>query len=119
MRQTSAKPPKGAPTPIKEEIFSFGSGRLYADNDEYASKDLPFDILTIAFESGRGFEGGDRWAITVKAKDRDPEVMTLGANPKRDEQLQAAQAYLDRVGPITNVRLRRSGNAYYFANAEP
>lgn len=98
--------------------FSFGSGNSYADNSEYASKNLTFDILTISFETGRGYEGQDRWAVTVKPADRDCEILSLGSNSGRDEQLRAAQAHLERGGTIKNVRLRRSGNAYYFTDGD-
>lgn len=96
--------------------FTFGSGALYANSDEYASKALAFDILAIAFEPGKGYEGANRWAITIKAEERDAEILTLGANPKRDEQLREAQAHLERGGSIPNTRLRRSGSAYYFVS---
>jgi hypothetical protein len=100
------------------ESFSFGSGRSYADANEYASKGLSFDILAIAREVGRGYEAGsDRWALTVKAADRDCEILTLGCNPKRDDELAKAQAHLGRGGTITNKRLRLSGGAYYLADA--
>jgi hypothetical protein len=99
--------------------FSFGSGRSYADAAEYASKGLTFDVLAIARETGRGFEPGkDRWALTVKATDRDCEILTLGCNPGRDEELAGAQAHLERGGAITNKRLRLSGGAYYLADAD-
>ena len=55
------------------EKFSFGSGHAYADNAEFASKGLRFDILEIKFEPGRGYEGHDRWLVTVKVADREPE----------------------------------------------
>ncbi|MFZ0575162.1 MAG: hypothetical protein WAM02_10840 [Candidatus Cybelea sp.] len=98
--------------------FSFGSGRGYADAAEYASKGLAFDVLGIAREAGLGYEPGkDRWALTVKAADRDCEVLTLGCNPKRDEELANAQAHLQRGGIIANKRLRLSGGAYYLADA--
>jgi hypothetical protein len=100
------------------ENFSFGSGHSYADNDEYASKNLTFDILAIERETGRGYDGKDRWALTVKATDRDCETLTLGCNPKRDEELAAARAHLARGGTIVNKRLRRSGNAYYLTNGD-
>ncbi len=98
--------------------FSFGSGNTYADNSEYASKGLQFDVLAVTFEAGRGFEGQDRWLITVKVADRESEQLSLGSNPKRDEQLKAAQAHLERGGTIANVRLRRSGNAYYLTDGD-
>jgi hypothetical protein len=37
----------------------------------------------------------------VKPADRDCEILSLGSNPGRDEQLRAAQAHLERGG--TNV----------------
>jgi len=109
--------PKARPTG-NEETFSFGSARPYADKDEYASKELVFAILAIAFEPGQGYEGADRWAVTVKATDRDAAILTLGANPKRDEQLRAAQAHLKRSGKIDGVVLHHSGNAYYFSGKD-
>jgi hypothetical protein len=99
------------------ENFSFGSGRSYAAAAEHASKGLAFDVLAIARETGRGFDGKDRWALTVKAADRDCDILTLGCNPKRDEELAKAQAHLERGGTITNKRLRLSGGAYYLADA--
>jgi hypothetical protein len=99
--------------------FSFGSGRAYGDAAEYASKGLSFDVLAIERETGRGYEpGSDRWALTVKAADRDCEILTLGCNPKRDEELAKAQAHLERGGTIINKRLRLSGGAYYLADAD-
>jgi len=97
--------------------FSFGSGKAYADNEEYASKGLQFDIMEIAFEPGAGYEGRDRWALTVNCADREAEILTLGSNPKRDQQLREAEAHLKRGGSLKNVRLRQSGNAYYLADA--
>ena len=98
--------------------FSFGSGRTYADNSEFASKGFQFDVLAVAFEPGRGYDGKDRWLMTVKPADREPELLSLGSNPKRDEQLKAARAHLEGGGTIKNVRLRRSGNAYYLTDGD-
>jgi len=117
MKQERRK--KTTPTaakPSQSEPFSFGSGPTYANADEYASKALTFDILAIAFEAGRGFEGRDRWALTVKQQDRDPEILTPGSNPKRDEQLRGAQAHLEGGGSLKGKRLRCSGNAYYLVD---
>jgi hypothetical protein len=99
------------------EKFSFGSGHAYVDNAELASEGLRFDILEIKFEQGRGFEGRDRWIITIKIGDREPELISLGSNPGRDQQLRDAQAHLARGGKIENVRLRQSGKAYYFTES--
>jgi hypothetical protein len=98
--------------------FSFGSGRAYGDNVEYSTKNLTFDILEITREPGRGFDGTDRWSLTVKAADRDSEILTLGCNPKRDEELGAAQAHLARGGTIVNKRLHRSGTAFYLRDGD-
>lgn len=98
--------------------FSFGSGPSFADNADYANSGRVFDVHAIGREPGRGFEGKDRWALMVKAADRDCEILTLGCNPKRDEELAKAQAHLERGGTITNKRLRFSGGAYYLADAD-
>jgi hypothetical protein len=104
--------------PDTAENFSFGSARAYADNVEYADNGTTFDVLAIVHETGRGYDGKDRWALTVKAADRDGEILTLGCNPKRDEELVAAQAHLARGGAIKGKRLRRSGNAYYLTDGD-
>ncbi|MFY9738287.1 MAG: hypothetical protein WAK11_04455 [Candidatus Cybelea sp.] len=122
MKQTTANKPKstGGNTSSAEsaENFSFGSGSVYGDVADYISENRTFDILAIAFEAGRGYEGGDRWALTVKAADRETEILTLGSNPNRDEQLRPAQAYLDGGVTIKNKRLRMSGNAYYLVDGD-
>ena len=100
------------------EKFSFGSGNAYLDNAELASKGLRFDILEIKFDPGRGYQNQDRWLITVKFPEGAPELLSLGSNPGRDQQLRDAQAYLARGGKITNVRLRQSGKAFYFAESD-
>jgi hypothetical protein len=110
---------KSARTTTRQNAdFSFGSSQRYANASEYAERAFTFSIEAIEFEPKRGYEGHDRWAITVHIKDRDPETLTLGSNPKRDEQLRAAQAHLKRGGTIVNKRLRRSGSAFYIVDAE-
>ncbi len=117
MKRTAPKASSTSKAPASD-AFSFGSGNPYADNAEYAEKALLFDILAIEFEPGRGYEGRDRWALTVKAKDRSAEVLSLGSNEKRDEQLRNAQAHLKRGGCLKNKRLRRSRNAYYLEDVD-
>jgi hypothetical protein len=101
-----------------DDGFSFGRSRIYAQNAEYANENLRFAILAVAHESGTGFEGRDRWAVTVKSTDREPEVLTFGCNPKRDEEFRSVQAHLARGGTIPNVRLRLAGGAYYFTDGD-
>jgi hypothetical protein len=100
------------------EKFSFGSGHQYLDNAELASEGLHFDILEIKFDPGRGYQNQDRWLITIKFPEGEPELLSLGSNPGRDQQLREAQAHLARGGKITNVRLRQSGKAYYFTESD-
>src|ERR1700694_6007427 len=109
MKNSTLKRPRKSRTSNRDEMFSFGAGKPYANNDEFAERGLLFDILSIEFEPGKGFEGRDRWALTVEAKGREPELMTLGSNPKRDEELGRAQAHLKHGGTLKNKRLRRSG----------
>jgi hypothetical protein len=97
----------------EDEAFSFSSATSFADKDEISSKNLVFTIGSIVLEQGRGFEGGDRWAITVSIDGRPNEIITLGCNEKRDNELRTAKAHLEKHGPIRNVRLKKSGNTYY------
>jgi hypothetical protein len=100
------------------ETFSFGSGNAYVKPEEIAADGLPFDIPAIEFQAERGFEGRDRWALTIKRDGHDPEILTLGSNPGRDEQLQGAQAFLERGGSLRNIRLVLRGNTYYLNDGD-
>ncbi len=102
----------------EESAFSFFSGALWADKDEYVAKNLVFTIGKIVFEKGGGFEGADRWAIYVQADDgRSEEIITLQSNEKRAAELVAAAAHIERLGPIPNVKLVKARKAYYFRSA--
>lgn len=118
LKQTTTNKSKSTRGISGETNFSFGSGNVYGDVSDYVSEKRTFDILAVAFEAGRGYEGRDRWALTVKAADREPEILTLGSNPSRDEQLRSAQAHLDGGGTIKNKRLRMSSNAYYLVDGD-
>ena len=100
----------------KEEPFVFSSGIQYADKDEFAEKALSFHIMEIDFQPGAGFDGQDRWAVRVHPEDRIEELITLPSNPKRDEQMRLAQAHIAAKDPIGPVRLKKSGNTFYFEN---
>ena len=113
----STSTPRTSQKDNEVEVFSFDSGALFASNEEYASKGITFDILAITFESGKGFEGSDRWSLRVKPQDREVEIMTLGSNPGRDEQMRAAESFIDRKGAISNKRLKKSRNTYYIEDA--
>jgi hypothetical protein len=108
---------KRAPTASNGSTeFSFSSVALYADKDEYLAKNLIFTIKGVEYQEGAGFEAGsDRWAVTVAPNDGRPdEIITLQSNEKRDELLHAAHEHITKHGPIQNVRLTRSGKAFYF-----
>src|ERR1700684_1174040 len=102
MKNSTSKRSRKSRASNQDETFSFGSGKPYASNDEYAAKGLLFEILSIEFEPGKGYDGRNRGALAVKVKDREPELMTLGSNPKRDQELQRAQAHLTRGGTLKN-----------------
>lgn len=98
--------------------FSFSSGPLYAEKDEYLAKRLIFTINTIEFQENAGVEKSDRWAVTVSPDDGRPdEVITLPSNDKRDAEFVAAASHIEDHGPIRNCRLVKIGKAYYFRNA--
>ena len=118
MRRTPSATPQSTKGISGTENFSFGTGRAFGDNEEYASLGITFDILAIDFEPGRGYEGRDRWALRVKATDRDAQILSLGSNPGRDEELRAAQEHLKNGGTITNKRLRRKDGAYYINDGD-
>lgn len=100
-----------------ESEFIFSTGTAYADKAEYIEKNLIFKITAIEREAGRGFDGEDRWSLSVEPTDgRGPEIITFSCNEKRDRQLQAAKTHIEQHGPIANVRLHKSGNAYYLEN---
>jgi hypothetical protein len=96
--------------------FSFGEGTDYADKSEYTTKALVFSITDVTFEREAGFEGADRWSVTIHAQDgREPQLMTFGTNPKRNDLMEALMAHIAAHGPV-DATLVKSGNAYYFKN---
>jgi hypothetical protein len=114
VKRSRTSSPSAPKDPVANFVFS--GGAPYADKSEYISKDLAFTVAAITFEPGRGFDGQDRWALTVEPEDnRGQEILTFGCNDKRDDQLKVAQEHISRHGPIVGVRLKRSGKAYYLA----
>ena len=115
MKTETTRDKRAPTTPNGSAEFSFSTGALYADKDEYVSKKLVFTINTIEFQEGRGFEGADRWAVTVSVDDGRPdEIITLQSNDERDAELQSAAAHIENHGPIDKTTLVKSGKAYYF-----
>jgi hypothetical protein len=109
----SAQPPHDGPE------FSFSTGLLYADKDEYLAKGLVFTIKSIEYQKGAGFDNRDRWSATISLADGRPdEIITLQANDKRDAELRAAATHIEKHGPIGSTKLVKSGKAYYFRKAE-
>jgi hypothetical protein len=108
---------KQTPNAEKTESFSFSTGAPYADKSEYIDKALSFAVTAVEREPGAGFEGDDRWAVTVEAEDgRGAELLTFSCNEKRDQQLIAARDYIARKGPILATRLKKVGKAFYLDN---
>jgi hypothetical protein len=103
----------------KDAEFSFSSGALYGDKDEYVAKGLIFTIKAVAFQPTAGYDGADRWAVTVSPDDGRPdEIITLQSNQNRDAELKAAAAHITKHGQIRNTKLVKSSKAYYFRKAE-
>ncbi len=103
-----------------ESGFSFSNTAAFADKDELIEKNLTFTIKSIELQEDRGYEEGtDRWAVTIALDGRPDEIITFGCNDQRDAQLKSAQDFLARRGSIPNIRLRKSGRAYYFENVVP
>lgn len=119
MTTSTARGVRASTLPTDTAGFSFSSGALYADKDEYLSKGLTFTINSIEFQEKAGFENSDRWSINVTVDDgREDEVITLQSNERRDAELETALAHLTKHGPIRNVKLVKSGKAYYFRSAD-
>ncbi len=118
MSAKNSRETRESTTSHDEVEFSFSSGAEYADKDEYVTKRLVFAITVIEFQEGAGYEGADRWSITVSPEDGQPdEIIELQSNDKRDAQLRAAAEHIAKHGPIVNTRLVKSGKAYYFRKA--
>lgn len=114
-------PRKKRTTTTDSTPFSFPdqSGR-YVTKDEYVAAETPFALVDVEFQPTAGYNETPRWCATVAPNDGRPhELLTLGSNPKRDTQMQAAKAHIDAHGPIPNLRLVKIGNAYYFRSVDP
>ena len=119
MKTPSARNSRSKNTSQDATDFSFSSGALYADKDEYVAKGLIFTINAVEFQEEAGFELADRWAVTVAADDGRPdEIITLQSNEKRDAELETASTHIAKQGPIPNTKLVKSGRAYYFRKVD-
>lgn len=96
--------------------FDFSEAPKFADKDSYVSTSTLFSVNAIELQKGRGYEGGDRWAISISADGRPDEIITLGSNAKRDAVMRSAQSFLKQHTVIPSVMLRKSGKAYYLVN---
>ena len=77
MKTPSARNSRSKTTSGNAADFSFSSGPLYAEKDEYLAKRLIFTINTFEFQEKAGVEQSDRWAVTVSPDDgRSDEVIT-------------------------------------------
>jgi len=91
-------------------------GPIYADKDELTAKGTRFDIVSITEEQGAF---GPRWVVSIDREDCDgDELITMGKNERRDQEMQNALTYLAKHKTIPNVRLRKIGKAYVFTTAE-
>lgn len=115
MKPDTARGTRASTTSQDATEFSFSTGVLYADKDEYLAKGLIFTIKSIEFQENAGFEGTDRWAVTVSVNDgRHDEIITLQSNEARDAELEAAAAHIAKYGPIRSTQLVKPGKAFYF-----
>ena len=97
--------------------FSFSNGALYADKDDNVANHLTFTIQEIMFEEKAGFESElIAGRLRCRRTMRPEKIITLQANEKRNALLRAAKDHIVAHGPIRDVRLIKSGKAYYFDN---
>ena len=117
MTKRNATPSKNTETPFISDNPFAGAPELYASKDEHIDKGLLFDIHGVEFQRGQGFEGADRWLLTIETHYPNGkivnEIMSFGPNQKRDEQMSAAIVYIKKNGPVEHCRLAKSGNAQY------
>jgi hypothetical protein len=107
----STKPKRPSSSSRVAAPFSFSSGMVpYAKKDELVTVGVTFAIAEVVFDPGGGFNGDNRWKVTVIRDDSGAaEIITLPSNEKRDAQLSAAKAH-ERLRVILGHR--RSGNRY-------
>ena len=117
MTKQTATPSKNTTPPFVSDNPFAGAPELYASKDEHIDKGLLFDIHGVEFQREQGFEGADRWLLTIETHYPNGkivnEIMSFGPNQKRDEQMSAAIVYIKKNGPVEHCRLAKSGNAQY------
>lgn len=117
MTKPTVTPSKSSvPNYVSDNPFA-GAPELYASKDEHIDKGLLFDIKNVEFQRAAGYEGADRWLLTIDTIYPNGmtvnEIMSFGVNEKRDEQMRAAIVYIKKNGPVKSCRLAKSGNAMY------
>jgi hypothetical protein len=83
------------------EKFSFGTGRVYADNLEFASKGLRFDILEITFEpvsaAQHAAAAAEQQARNAQAQAGDAQQQAQDAQDQAGDAQQQAQDAQDQA----------------------
>lgn len=103
---------------MSDNNFGFKATESFANTADLADKQSVFDVESVAYDEHGGFRGRARWVLTISIRGhRTTEKLTLSCNEKRDEEMKALQQHLQGGGTCQNVYLRKSGNAFYLANA--
>jgi hypothetical protein len=100
----------------------------FEDKAELAEKGTTFSVTAISFDKEGGFENPDThkrsdcWTCTLAnfSDGRDDGTkITFESNPKRDEAMAPAARHIrDTKRAIHNLKLVKSGRAYYLEEVE-
>jgi hypothetical protein len=89
-----------------------GRAGRFATNEEkqaLAQSGDSFDIAQVAFRQAGGYQGKtDAWDVSITTNDGEELLITLTANPVRDEQMKALQEYIDAHGAYKNASLMQT-----------
>lgn len=99
----------------------FKGGGSYLTEDEkkaLASSKQVFAIKSVEFQEGQGYEGKDRFLVTIELADEEKLLsFQHGSVESRDEMLAKLSKHVAENGP-EYATLKKAGRAFLFEGAE-
>lgn len=92
-------------------------GHPYANARELAARGTAFRVTAATFEPGQGYQGGDRWNLTIVTSFGETRSLTLAANPTRAGYMTALAKIVAAFGatPLLALRLYEGKNGSFYA----
>ena len=92
-------------------------GLPYANARELATHGTAFRVTAATFEPGQGYQGGDRWNLTIVTTFGETQSLTLASNPIRAGYMTGLAKIVAAFGatPLLALSLYEGKNGSFYA----